>query len=298
MAPDLPGLVQQIAHFENRLAADPGSRVFLPLADLYRRAGRLDDARRILERGLDRHPAFVTARAALGLVLSQLGEASAAREQLAAVVARDPDNLLALRLLARLAGEAQRWTEACEHFERLLRLEPENREVRDGLRAARGRLDEAPAHRADDGAAASDLGPMTPRSVAATASGNAGFETPTLAELYLRQGHPGKARVIVERILAQDPGREDARQVLARIEAGENGEDPGDGDGVAPSKATTGSDAGESTAAVDDAGESAAATPPAPQRAAVPPAPPIRGDDLDRFRAWLDAASDPRGPAS
>ena len=33
MAPDLPGIVQQIAHFESRLAADPDSRVFLPLAD-------------------------------------------------------------------------------------------------------------------------------------------------------------------------------------------------------------------------------------------------------------------------
>ncbi len=267
MIPDLPGLVQQIAHFENRLASDSGSRVFLPLADLYRRAGKLEDARRILVEGLDQHPNFVTARAALGLVLSELGDAAAAREALNAVLQIDPDNVLALRLLGREAVERSAWPEACEHFERLLRLEPEDRDVRDGLREARRQLDQmTPMEPEPVVMTAARPGPMTPHSVA-VADDAMGFETPTLAELYLRQGHPEKARVILERILASEPQRQDALAILARLE------------NVAEVPPVAAAAAEESAAAM-------------PLRVAAASQPQGRGEELDRFRAWLDAASD------
>ncbi|MDD5720229.1 MAG: tetratricopeptide repeat protein, partial [Candidatus Krumholzibacteria bacterium] len=85
MPADLPGLAQQIAHFESRLQADPASRVFLPLADLYRRAGELDRARQLLSEGLANDPDFLSARTALGEVLMLLGQATAARIELQAV---------------------------------------------------------------------------------------------------------------------------------------------------------------------------------------------------------------------
>ena len=277
MAPDLPGLVQQIAHFEARLQSDPGSRVFLPLADLYRRAGRLSEARRILEAGLEDHPGFVTARAALGLVLAEMGEAADARAALGEVLQADPDNLLALRLLAADAGDRGQWDDACRHYERLLRLEPEAPAVRHGLREARAKRDAAVATPATPTSPAPPTTPEPAAEPTAPASAGAptpaapaapgGFETPTLAELYLRQGHVEKARVILERILAADPGREDARRVLAKVEAASTAPAPAGDGGEAPGE-------GKPLAAAGNGGG----------------ADPAVGRELDRFRSWLDGA--------
>ena len=216
MSSDVPRLAQQIVHFESRLADDPGSRVFLPLADLYRRVGRLDDARRILEEGLRKHPRFVTARTALGLVLTEQNESAAAREVLEQVLAADADNVLALRLLCRGAAESETWDRACELGERLLRLEPEDAGVREALREARRRLEAAATAPEPEPVAE----PAAPASAKPDETIGEGFETPTLADLYLRQGHPEKARVILERILEMNPDREDAREVMARLESG------------------------------------------------------------------------------
>lgn len=277
MTADLPGLVQQIAYFATRLEADPGSRVFLPLADLHRRAGKLDGARRILEIGLEEHPDFVTARAALGLVLSEMGEDAAARKALRAVLTVDQDNLLALRLLARDAGQSGDWAHACGLYERLLRLEPEDGSINEALleaRRERGQMTPPPHQPEMD--AIIDPGPMTPPPVVRPQTVG-GFETPTLADLYLRQGHPGKARVILERILAEEPGRPDALKVMAKLDGAET---------ALPRKATP----------------PTPSPPVQPESAAVPRrvtpadgAPLGRGEELDRFRDWLDAATDQRG---
>jgi tetratricopeptide (TPR) repeat protein len=261
MASDLPGLVQQIAHFESRLQADPASRVFLPLADLYRRAGRLEEARRILLSGLENHPDFLTARVALGLVLTELGEMQPARQHLQGVLASDPDNLLALRLLGRDAAERSDWDEACALNERLLRLEPEDGAVREALREARLRLEDGPRRAVDPTA------PPAPALATGSDAGAAGgFETPTLAQLYIRQGHPEKARLILERILAAEPDRQDARTLMAKLEAEAAPPQP------APAMEAQGPD----------------------ETSTGPSATMSGGEDLDRFRAWLDATADAR----
>lgn len=247
MAPDLN---QQIAHFEDRLRLDPDSRAFVPLADLYRRTGQLAHARDLLRNGVARHPQFLTARVALGLVLSELGEAEDAQQVMLGVLERDADNLLALRLMAATASSRGEWDDAVALSERLVRLSPEDREARELLQTARRRLQAG-----DDPVPVS--APVEPD------SSSRGFESPTLAELYLRQGHPDKARVIVERILAADPERADARRVLARIEA----------------HATGGAEYQQPLVSQAN-GESVPASPPQAER------------DLDRFRNWLDAAGD------
>jgi tetratricopeptide (TPR) repeat protein len=273
MVPDLPDLDQQITLFEQRLAADPGGRAFLPLADLYRRDGRLADARRVLERGLEAHPDLVAARAALGRVLVELGDSDAARGALRRVLAADRDNLVALRLLAGDAGERGQWPEACELYERLLRLEPDDAAVRDGLLEARRAVDE-PTPGAPP---AADATPVVDRPAARPTSPSpmGGFETPTLAELYLRQGHLDKARDILERILAHDPDRQDALAIMERL-------------ADAPPAASL-------PAATSSASASASASP----SAADDDRPASGRDaDLDRFRTWLDGAGDPSSPAN
>jgi len=254
MAPDLN---QQIAHFEDRLRLDPNSRAFVPLADLYRRTGQLIHARDLLRNGVARHPGYLTAQVALGLVLSELGDGEEARTVMNGVLNVDPDNLLALRLLAAGASDRGHWERACELAERLVRLSPEDSGARDVLQNARRRL-QTPA-------------PAAPQAVRRVSGGNGddaeegmrGFETPTLAELYLRQGHPDKARVIIERILGEEPDRVDAQRVLAKIQAHDGAGKP--------------------------------APEPKQKRAnGTPVAAPVAdgSQDLDRFKNWLDAASD------
>jgi predicted Zn-dependent protease len=64
------------------VADNPGSRLFLKLAQAYKDAGRLDESAQVLERGLVMHPTMVEARQALAQVLEDKGDHNAALNQL------------------------------------------------------------------------------------------------------------------------------------------------------------------------------------------------------------------------
>jgi tetratricopeptide (TPR) repeat protein len=97
----------RLLEMECRVERDPFSLLFAPLAEMYRAAGRLADAERILSRGLERHPEHHSAATALGRVLLEQGRRDEARTVLEGVVARVPDNLLAVRLLADVGAAPQ-----------------------------------------------------------------------------------------------------------------------------------------------------------------------------------------------
>ncbi len=90
---------QQVAQLEERWRRDPGSRVFLQLAEELRRGGRLERAIEILRAGLLHHPNYLSAQVALGRCLSERGDHAAATEMLERAVAQDPAQLVASRLL-------------------------------------------------------------------------------------------------------------------------------------------------------------------------------------------------------
>jgi len=73
---------EDIAALERKVARDAGDPAFAVLAEAYRRAGRLDDARRVAVAGLALRPDDAAGRLALGLSLLDLGEAAAARYEL------------------------------------------------------------------------------------------------------------------------------------------------------------------------------------------------------------------------
>lgn len=248
MSPDVPGLAQQIAYFEDRLRLDPQSRAFVALADLYRRTERPVLARDLLREGLQHHPGFVSARVTLALVLADLGEVVQARQEMDAVLADDADNLSALRFLVTDAERQQQWERATPHAERLIRLAPDDRQARRVLQRSRN----------------PEVAPAPPLEAAAPGDPT-GFVTPTLAELYLRQGHLEKARLICQRILAMEPDREDARSLLERVESQEQA--------AAPARPPVEAQANGR-----------------PRRGAAAP----QGSEIDRFRSWLDAASGDR----
>ena len=94
----------RLLEMERRVEREPASLLFAPLAEMYRSAGRLADAERVLRIGLQRHPEHHSAATALGRVLLEQGRLDEAGSVLEGVVALVPDNLLAVRLLREVVA--------------------------------------------------------------------------------------------------------------------------------------------------------------------------------------------------
>ena len=90
----------RIDELKRRVQQDPASIAFAALADEYRRAGMFHDAVETCRAGLQRHPAYVSARVTLGRSLVELGEFEEARQHLEQVLRSAPENLAAIRALA------------------------------------------------------------------------------------------------------------------------------------------------------------------------------------------------------
>jgi len=87
-----------LAELRRRWEEDPASRIFLQLAEEYRRAGRNEEALEVLEKGMESHPQQVSGLVSLGrihLALDQPGEAAEALEK---AVEIDPTNPMAMKL--------------------------------------------------------------------------------------------------------------------------------------------------------------------------------------------------------
>ena len=92
----------RIEELRRRVQADPASIAFAALAEEFRRVGRLEDAIETCRTGLQRHPAYLSARVTLGRALIETGEYAAAREELETVLRTAPENLAATRGLEQI----------------------------------------------------------------------------------------------------------------------------------------------------------------------------------------------------
>ncbi len=91
----------RIAELLARWQAEPGSRVFVQLAEEYRRAGKLSEALKVLEAGLKRQPNYLSAKIALGRCRLETGEVDVAADIFQEVLRRDATNLVANKLLVQ-----------------------------------------------------------------------------------------------------------------------------------------------------------------------------------------------------
>jgi tetratricopeptide (TPR) repeat protein len=73
---------ERIAELERAWRAHPDGEAFAALAELYRRAGRLAEAAKVVRQGLARSPRSLEGRAVLLLVLADAGQAGEARRLL------------------------------------------------------------------------------------------------------------------------------------------------------------------------------------------------------------------------
>ena len=190
-------LEKKIELFSLRLSADPHSRVFAPLADLLRQAGRFDDALELLDDGLGRHPEYVSALVIKGQTLLESGMLDQARSVLGQVLELDRENFVVLRLMTEDARSRQAWNEAVPLLEKLVVLDPDDQRWS-------GALSEARKFLASDGPSEATV---------------SSFATMTLVDIYLAQGYRTRALDALREMAAREPGREEVQQRIREIEA-------------------------------------------------------------------------------
>lgn len=130
----------RIDELKARWEADPTSRVFVQLAEEYRRQGQTDDAIAVLEKGLADQPNYVSALVALGRCRLDAGDASGAVEILSRVTEQDASHPLAGKLLVEAhlqTGEIDEAAKRLDLYRMMADSDPEIEELESRLREAR-----------------------------------------------------------------------------------------------------------------------------------------------------------------
>lgn len=130
----------RIADLKARWEAEPSSRIFVQLADEYRRAGNTAEAIEVLTKGLASQPNYVTAQAALGRCHLAAGDAGSAIEVLTRVMEQDPSHPLAGKLLVEAhlqTGDLDEANKRLEHYRMVADSGPEIEDLEERLETAR-----------------------------------------------------------------------------------------------------------------------------------------------------------------
>jgi tetratricopeptide (TPR) repeat protein len=121
--------MNKIEELKEKLEKDPASKLFVPLAEEYRKAGMFDEAVGVLLAGIERQPKYTSAVVALGKIYFEKGMYAESKAEFEKVVAAVPDNLLAHRKLADIHKELGERDEAIEKYKKVLKLNPMDEEA-------------------------------------------------------------------------------------------------------------------------------------------------------------------------
>jgi tetratricopeptide (TPR) repeat protein len=129
----------EIEKLERRYAENPKGRNFAPLADAYRKEGQVDQAIELCQTGLGLHPDYVSAHIVYGRCLMDKKDDAGAEGVFRKVLELDPENILALRVLAEISERTHRLDQAVEWLGRLLNADPMNGDAAEALARAKTR---------------------------------------------------------------------------------------------------------------------------------------------------------------
>jgi|MudIll2142460700_1097286.scaffolds.fasta_scaffold29664_3 tetratricopeptide (TPR) repeat protein len=119
----------EIEKLTERIAKDPKSKLFVPLAEEHKKAGDIETAIRVLTEGLKHNPGYVTARSFLGRLLMDKGDLAGAQKELEEVIKTIPDNLLAQRKLGDIYVLQGRGADALPRYKAALALNPGDKDL-------------------------------------------------------------------------------------------------------------------------------------------------------------------------
>jgi tetratricopeptide (TPR) repeat protein len=116
--------IEDIERLKEKLEKDPTSKLFVPLAEDYKKAGMLDEAIEVLTKGLERQPGYLSARVSLGKIYIERGMLDEAITEFDKVIDVIPDNLYAHKKLAEIYKDLGKRDEAIREFKTVLRINP------------------------------------------------------------------------------------------------------------------------------------------------------------------------------
>ncbi|HLD74789.1 MAG TPA: tetratricopeptide repeat protein [Bdellovibrionota bacterium] len=192
---------------------NPHSKIFAPLAELYRKNGLVDEALSLCEKGLAFHPDYIGGKVAYGRALVDAGEFERAQVVLEEVIMAAPENYLSLSLLLRCYEKRGLEEKRCEILERLKLLNPALK-VEKKLEANEAVSLEATFQ---------EFEMKELKGVFSESTDNEDSEqrkkyyTLSLAQVYERQGHFKKALEIYENLKLLHPEREDFYKKAAEL---------------------------------------------------------------------------------
>jgi tetratricopeptide (TPR) repeat protein len=116
--------LEDIERLKEKVDKDPNSKLFIPLAEEYKKAGMFDEAIGVLARGLERQPEYMSARVSLGKIYLSRSMLEEARAEFEKVISNIPDNLYAHRKLAEIYRNLGEKDRAVKEFKTVLKLNP------------------------------------------------------------------------------------------------------------------------------------------------------------------------------
>lgn len=116
--------LDELERLKERVDRDPSSKLFVPLAEEYKKAGMFEEAVDVLMKGLERHPNYMSARVSLGKIYLDKGMLNEASQEFKKVVSVIPDNLYAHKKLAEIYKNLDDKNKAIEELRVVLRLNP------------------------------------------------------------------------------------------------------------------------------------------------------------------------------
>ncbi len=122
-------LSPEIGKLAEKLAKDPKSKLFLPLAEEYAKGGMFEEALLTLKEGLKHNPGYIGARVSLGKVYLKMGQLNEAETEFTKVLQADPENLVAIKKLAEIYETLNKKEEAINCCKRVLSLYPKDQDI-------------------------------------------------------------------------------------------------------------------------------------------------------------------------
>jgi len=130
--------LKDIEKLKEKVEKDPNSKLFVPLAEEYRKEGMLDEAIDVLLKGLGKQPGYMSARVSLGKIYIVKGMVKEARTELENVIKSIPDNLYAHKKLAEIYRDAGEKDLAMKSFKTVLKLNPMDEDALSKLKEIEG----------------------------------------------------------------------------------------------------------------------------------------------------------------
>ncbi len=126
--------LKDIEKLREKVEKDPNSKLFVPLAEEYRKEGMLDEAIGVLLKGVENQPGYMSARVSLGKIYLEKGMPLEARAEFENVVHAIPDNLYAQKKLAEIYRDTGERELAIKSFRTVLKLNAMDEEALISLR--------------------------------------------------------------------------------------------------------------------------------------------------------------------